>query len=221
MILRESRDMTHRARSAAALLFALLTFASGALPGPAVPAAWAEVPALADRWSGPGSARPPFKKLLVVAITRNAPARRHYEDLFVSQIRGREMEGITSYPIVADLEHPGDRDKVVETLLAGGVDGVLTARLVSLEDRDEKEWGEAWRKEVETVVPIRTYVAESLLSLPPKVSLYGVELALWSVDSGQRLWAGRSHPVKIKKIRKDANLLVQDVMTQLIYENRL
>jgi hypothetical protein len=205
----------------AALVFALCTLAGGALPGPAAPAAFADVPVLADRWSGPGSARPPFKKILVVCITRNAPRRRHYEDLFVSQIRGREAQGITSYPIVADLEHPGDRDKVLETLLAGGVDGVITARLVSLEDRDEKEWAEAWRKEVETVVPIRTYVAESLQSLPPEGSLYGVEFALWGVDSGQRLWAARSHPVKIKKIRKDANLLVQDVMTQLIYENRL
>jgi hypothetical protein len=205
--------MTLRIRSAAALAFALLTLAGGALP--------ADTPVLADRWSGPGSARPPFKKILVVGITRNAPARRRYEDLFVSQLRGREVQGTTSYPIVPDLEHPGDRDKTLETLLAGGVDGVITARLVLLDDRDEKEWAEAWRKEVETVVPIRAYVAESLQSLPPEGSLYGVEFALWGVDSGQRLWAGRSHPVKIKKIRKDANLLVQDVMTQLIYENRL
>ena len=213
--------MTHRGRSAAAHLFALLTLSGGILPGPPVPAALADAPVLADRWSGPGSARPPFHKLLVVAITRNAPARRRYEDLFVSQIRGREVQGITSYPIVADLEKPGDRNKVLETLLAGGVDGVITARLVSLEDRDEKEWAEAWRKEVEAVVPIRDYVQQSLASLPPEGSLYGVEFALWGVDSGQRLWAARSHPVKIKKIRKDANLLVQDVMTQLVFENRL
>jgi hypothetical protein len=213
--------MTLRIRSAVALAFALLIFSGGALPGPAGPAAFADTPVLADRWSGPGSARPPFKKILVVGITRNAPARRRYEDLFVSQLRGREVPGITSYPIVPDLEHPGDRDKVLETLLAGGVDGVITARLVSLEDRKEEDWAEAWRKEVETVVPIRAYVQDSLNSLPPEGKLYGVEFALWGVDSGQRLWAGRSHPVKLKKIRKDANLLVQDVMTQLIYENRL
>jgi hypothetical protein len=213
--------MTSRRRTAAAIGLALFALAGAALPALLAPSAWAEVPVLADRWSGPGSVRPPFKKLLVVGITRNAPARRRYEDLFVSQIRGRELQGITSYPIVPDLEHPADRDKVLETLLAGGVDGVITARLVSLDDRDEKEWAEAWRKEVETVVPIRAYVQDSLNSLPPEGSLYGVEFALWGVDSGQRLWAGRSHPVKIKKIRKDANLLVQDVMTQLIYEDRL
>ncbi|HEV8200222.1 MAG TPA: hypothetical protein VGS03_09390 [Candidatus Polarisedimenticolia bacterium] len=213
--------MTSRRRTAAAIGLALFALAGAALPALLAPAAWAEVPVLADRWSGPGSVRPPFKKLLVVGITRNAPARRRYEDLFVSQIRGRELQGITSYPIVPDLEHPADRDKVLETLLAGGVDGVITARLVSLDDRDEKEWAEAWRREVEAVVPIRAYVQDSLNSLPPEGSLYGVEFALWGVDSGQRLWAGRSHPVKIKKIRKDANLLVQDVMTQLIFENRL
>jgi|KBSSwiStaDraftv2_1062776.scaffolds.fasta_scaffold578598_2 hypothetical protein len=204
----------------AALGLALAALTGAALAAILAPAAHAGDPVLADRWSA-GSGREPFHKVLVVAITRNAPARRHYEDLFVSQIRGREEQGITSYPIVPDLEHPGDREKVLETLFAGGVDGVITARAVSLDDRKESEWAEAWRKEVTSSVAIRPYVSEALQNLHPDAKLLGIEFALWDVQTGQRLWAGRSVPVKIKKLRKYANLLVQDVMTQLIFEDRL
>jgi len=212
--------MTLRNRSAAALALTLLTLAGGTLPGPVAPAALAEEPVLADRWSA-GTGRVPFHKVLVVAITRNAPARRRYEDLFVSQIRGREEQGLTSYPIVPDLEHPGDRNKILETLFAGGVDGVITARAVSLDDRKEADWAEAWRKEVESPIAIRPYVSEALQNLHPDAKLLGIEFALWDVQTGQRIWAARSFPVKVKKLRKDANFLVQDVMTQLIFEDRL
>jgi hypothetical protein len=207
-------------RRSLALALALGVVAGVLLPAPFAPAAVGDEPVLADRWSA-GSGRDPFKKLLVVAITRNAPARRRYEDLFVSVIRGREAQGSTSYPLVPDLEHPGDREKVLETLFAGGIDGVITARAVSLDDQDEKAWAAAWRKEVESSTAIRPYVADSLQNLHPDAKLLGIEFALWDVQTGQRLWAGRSIPVKIKKLRKDANLLVQDVMKQLIFENRL
>ena len=212
--------MTPRSLSIAwpGLLFAALLAAVA--PALLAPAVVADTPVLADRWSA-GTGREPFRKVLVVAITRNAPARRHYEDLFVTQIRGREEEGITSYPIVPDLDHPGDREKILETLFAGGVDGVITARAVSLDDRKEAEWAAAWRQEVTSSVAIRPYVSESLQNLHPDAKLLGIEFALWDVQTGQRLWAGRSAPVKIKKLRKDANLLVQDVMTQLIFEDRL
>lgn len=182
-----------------------------ALPGGPI----AGTPSLHDAWKSPTAEHGEFKKVLVVGITRNAPARRRFEDLFVSVLRGRESQGITSYSIVPDLDNIPDPNKVVETLFADQVDAVITVRLVSLDGRDEAAWGTAWRAEVEQPARIRPYVTESLRQLAPDADQHGVEFGLWNVQTGERLWAGRSGPVKVKKLRKSATDLVQDVMTEM------
>ncbi|HZN02243.1 MAG TPA: hypothetical protein VFD06_01520 [Candidatus Polarisedimenticolia bacterium] len=211
-----SRSAASRPRRRPADLLVAAALACGlALPGLPTSPARADAPALMDTWRGPGSARPEFKKVLVVGITRNAPARRRFEDLFVSILRGRESQAITSYSLAPDLDNIPDPEKVVETLFAGQVDGVITVRLVSLDGRDEAQWGEAWRKELDEPVRIRPYVTDSLRRLAPDADLHGAEFALWDVQTGERLWAGRSGPVKVKKLKKSATDLVQDVMTEL------
>jgi len=188
-----------------------------ALPGLAPSSVRADTPVLADTYN-PGTTHPEFRKVLVVGITRNAPARRRFEDLFVSILRGRESQGKTSYSIVPDLDNIPDPNKVVETLFADQVDSVITVRLVSLDDRSEAQWGAAWRAEVGQSVRIRPYIVASLQQLAPDADQHGVEFALWDVQSGVRLWAGRSGPVKVKKLRKSATDLVQDVMNELRHQ---
>ena len=206
---------SRRARLGAIAAFAL---ACAALPSAPV----ADTPSLHDAWKGPGGAgHGEFRKLLVVGITRNAPARRRFEDLFVSVLRGRDAQAKTSYSMAPDLDNVPDPNKVVETLFAEQVDGVITVRLVSLDGRNEEQWGKAWRAELEQPVKIRPYVTESLKQLAPDADTHGVEFALWDVQTGERLWAGRSGPVKIKKLRKSATDLVQDVMTELRFEKLL
>lgn len=216
-----SRSRSSRARLRSALPAALAALVIAFAAPASVPIA-AATPSLHDAWKGPGGAgHAEFRKILVVGITRNAPARRRFEDLFVSILRGRESQARTSYALAPDLDNVPDPEKIVETLFAEQVDGVITVRLVSLDGRDEEKWGAAWRAELEQPVKIRPYVAESLKQLAPDADLHGVEFALWDVQTGERLWAGRSGPVKVKKLRKSATELVQDVMTELRFEKLL
>ena len=206
-----------RASGLAALAGLLLAGVLAALQEPA----GAAVPSLAATWKDPATEHPPYNKILVVGITRNAPARRRFEDLFVSVLRGRSLEGRTSYTLAPDLDNVKDPQAIVDTLFAEHVDGVITVRLVSMDDRKEEDWDAAWRKDVENPVPIRTYVADSLAHLAPEAHWHGAELALWDVQTGRRLWAARSAPLKVKSLRKHATVLVQDTMDQLRFENLL
>jgi hypothetical protein len=200
-----------------ALTALLLALATPALQAPVSGA----VPSIAATWKDPAADHPPYNKILVVGITRNAPARRRFEDLFVSVLRGRSLEGRTSYTLAPDLGDVKDPQAIVDTLFAEHVDGVITVRLVSMDDRQEEDWDAAWRKDVDSGIPIRAYVADSLAKLAPDAHWHGAELALWDVQSGRRLWAARSAPLKVKSLRKHATVLVQDTMDELRSEKLL
>jgi hypothetical protein len=181
----------------------------------------AAAPEIAASWKDPATEHPPYTKILVVGITRNAPARRQFEDLFVSVLRGRSLEGRTSYTLAPDLDNVKDPQAIVDTLFAEHVDGVITVRLVSMDHRKEEDWDAAWRKDVESGVVIRPYVQESLKQLAPDSHWHGAELALWDVQTGRRLWAARSAPLKVKALRKHATILVQQAMDDLRYQELL
>ena len=88
--------MTGIARSVgfvALALCALLTL------GPLAPAALAGPKAhkLVDRWKDPDFERREFRKLIIVGITDDREVRRNFENKFVSHLRGRDIQGITSH----------------------------------------------------------------------------------------------------------------------------
>jgi hypothetical protein len=194
------------------LLVPALSFLGGAT---------AATPELSATWKNPAAQHDPYTNILIVGITRNAPARRQFEDLFVSVLRGRSLAGRTSYTLAPDLDNVKDPQAIVATLFAEHVDGVITVRLVSMDDRKEEDWDAAWRKDIESGLAIRPYVQESLKQLAPDSHWHGAELALWDVQTSRRLWAARSAPLKVKSLRKHATILVQQAMDQLRYEDLL
>lgn len=172
-----------------------------------------------EHWRRPGVTRPGFTKIVVVGITHDAAARRRYEDLFVSLLRGRSFQGITSYSIVPDLANVPDPDKVVEQVLADQVDGVFTVRLVPLADKDaQKAWPAAWHADLESPQRVRDYVQTSISHPPSDAKMFGAEVSVWEVSTGNRLWAARGTPMKRKSLHKDASWLTQGVMDQLVFE---
>lgn len=174
---------------------------------------------LADRWKNQDADRVGFAKVVVVGITHDAAARRQFEDRFVSLLRGRSMQGITSYTLVPDLANVPDPQKVVETILADGVDGVFTVRFAPIDDKAAEEaWPEAWRAEIGAPGRVRDYVDASIRRPFVDAKRYGAEIIVWEVASGRRLWAGRFQPLKRKELQKNASAMTQDVMNQLVYE---
>lgn len=174
---------------------------------------------LADRWKNPDADRAGFVKVVVVGITHDAAARRQFEDRFVSLLRGRSMQGITSYTLVPDLANVPDPQKVVETILADQVDGVFTVRFAPLDDKEATEaWPAAWRADIDTPARVRDYVEAWMRRPAVDAKRYGAEVTVWEVATGRRLWAGRFHPLKRSELQKNASSMTQDVMNQLVFE---
>lgn len=68
---------------------------------------------------------------------------------------------------------------------------------------------------------VRAYVEASVGRPPVKASRYGVEVTLWSVATGERVWAVRTGENKIGNLRKEAGSLVEDVINDLIHARLL
>jgi len=197
-------------RSAALAVLALCTAR--------VPAAHAEAPGLADRWKDAQAIRPALRKVLVVGITPDAHARRAFEDRFVTLLRARGVEAITSYSIVPDLGAERDAAAVRDAFLAQRVEGLITVRLTPLEHPPEEAWAAGWREAVARPERARDYVETGLRGFDAKSSKFGVEAAFWSMDDGRRIWAGRFKGQSIKYLRGHASEMVQSVIDEMVFQ---
>ncbi len=157
-----------------------------------------------------------YKRLLVIGITDDTEARRRFEDKFVSHRRGRGIKGVTSYSIVEDLTVPSeDREGVILKLVDQEVDGVITIRPVALADQTEEEWVAAWRKSWEQLISVRELIDASLPFAGVKAKKYGVEIALWDMVTRYHVWGARTDAHSLRKLRKNAGDLLQQVIREL------
>lgn len=175
---------------------------------------------LADRWADPDYQSRRFQKLLIVAISDDVEARKQFENKFVSHLRGRGLEGVTSYSIVPDLTVEQDEAQIVQAIDEQAVDAAISVRLVPLRDMTEDEWGTQWRAQVEAVGDLRELIDESLPVDPKKAKAYGVEVALWETERWSRIWAARSDTYKRKELSKEAGNFVQTTM-QILWVDKL
>ena len=199
-------------------LLVLLLCVPGILPMP--PARAGEI-VLADSWRNDAAKPVELAKVLVVAITTDTGIRHRFEERFVSMLRGRNSDGITSYSLVPDLRHVGDRKAIVDILLSEKVQGVITVRLVPLEKETAPAWSAAWKGRLLEPSLIRTQIEESLAQMNPDAKSYGVEVTLWSMAAGERLWAGRTNPDSARALSRGAGDLVYDIVNEMVYKGLL
>src|SRR3954454_16692758 len=74
-----------------------------------------------DSWSDPSFTGGPFKRVMVVAITRNASARRSFEDIFASKLRATGIEAIPGYQQLTE-DGPVDEQKMSAAVRAACAD---------------------------------------------------------------------------------------------------
>lgn len=176
---------------------------------------------LADSWLNDQAKPVELGRVLVVAITTDTGIRHRFEDRFVSMLRGRNSDGTTSYSLVPDLRHIENRQAIVDTLLSLKVQGVITVRLVPLEKETAPAWSAAWRGHLLEPSLVRTQIEESLAQMEPDAKSYGVEVTLWSMEAGERLWAGRTNPDSARALGKGVGDLVYDIVNDLVYKGLL
>lgn len=74
---------------------------------------------------------PALRKLLVVGVSRDAVARRVFEDQLVHELAGRGVAATASYTL-APGEGELDRPALEKLVTTAGADGILTTRLVQV-----------------------------------------------------------------------------------------
>ena len=118
--------MTSQKRAAFVLVFLLLATVTGA----AKPA-----PSIVESWLSQAHTRE-FRKLVVIGITDDQETRHHFEDKFVSHLRGRGIEAATSHSLVADLQRIEDRNAVLDRIMEQRIDAAISVRLIPLGKND-------------------------------------------------------------------------------------
>jgi hypothetical protein len=84
---------------------------------------------LVNVWNDPSYHDPPLKKILVIAIRKDAVQRRIWEDAFTSEFSRQGVKAISSYSLFPDALP--DTDQVVGTVLKNGFDGILISSHLS------------------------------------------------------------------------------------------
>lgn len=162
-------------------------------------------------------------KIAAVVMTRNAVNRHPAEAALAAEITKRGAIGIPSYTILKD-ENPADPAAAQKELVASGVDGIITMRVIA---RDRQTtyvpgqwtndphyhtwagyWGHGWGQVYEAgYLQTDTFVS--------------VETTVYSVVQNKLLWAGMSETINPSRADALVRELADRVAGQLEKEGLL
>ena len=87
---------------------------------------------IVDSWSDPSYQGGPFKRIVVLGVTKNAVARRTFEDIFASRLRATGIEAMPGYQYLPQ-DGPVDESELNAAVRASGADGLLMVRLLRVD----------------------------------------------------------------------------------------
>jgi hypothetical protein len=80
----------------------------------------------------PAYTGPALKRLMVIGVTADSRARKAFEDEFVAKLEAAGVSAQPSYPLIPDTSSV-DKAQLQEVVEKAGADGVLAARLVTVD----------------------------------------------------------------------------------------
>jgi hypothetical protein len=157
---------------------------------------------LVNQWSNPAYTAPWFKRVMVIAVSKQPTIRRNFEDAFVAQLKAAGVDAVPSYQYIPD-EGQVDEARLNKAVLAAGADAALITRLV--------------RKEQQTNVTPGYYPPAlgfyggysggwTGYYEPPRVYQYDVyisETSLYDVTKNQVVWSGMAQTTAPGDINKE------------------
>jgi hypothetical protein len=90
-------------------------------------------------WKEPSFAGPPFKKVMVLGISRQATPRRVFEDTFVAELAAQGVQAVAGH-VHLPQDGPPEREAASKAVRAAAVDGVIVTRLVARESEVRRDW---------------------------------------------------------------------------------
>jgi hypothetical protein len=165
---------------------------------------------IVDQWQRPAFKGGPFKRVLVVGVTKEATVRRIFEDEFVRQLRARGTDAVASYTLIPE-DGQVDRPRLERAVKESRADAVIVTRVVKVEQRTQvvpgtpvfpgfgtdiygfygSGWGGVWTG----------------YASPPAVFQYDevkVETKLFQAGDAALVWAAQSEVFAPTDARKDS-----------------
>jgi hypothetical protein len=169
----------------------------------------------ASTWKDPDWEGAPLTHVLVVGKAADATSRRTYEDAVVARLASIGVRAEPSWRTVAD--DAINPEEVARAVAAGGQDGVIAARLVSVDERFRYLPGTTppginrapnlgWRSWDGFTEP-GTWRVDRIAR---------IETQVWAlVGEGTMIWAGTSESVNPRDVSTLAQSLADDTVTEL------
>lgn len=171
---------------------------------------------LTDQWKLPDLGPVEFRKVLVLGITDDEQTRHRFEEKFCSHVRSTRTECVVSYSLVPDLGHIEAAEEIKAEISAKHVDAALTVRLVPLSRAEVQAWPERWKQELDGGPRLRVLIEQALPIAAHPSKQFGVDVGLWQVADGARVWAGRTDVITRKRLKKgESGSFIESVIHQL------
>ena len=176
---------------------------------------------LVNQWSNPAYTAPGFKRVMVIAVTKQASIRRNFEDEFVAQLKAAGVDAVPSYQYIQD-EGQAEEGRLNEAVLKAGADAAIITRLVRREQKTDITPG--------FYQPAPTFGFYGWYSSgwvgyyePPRVYQYEVytsETSLYDVRKNQVVWTGTAQTTAPGDINKEIRDYAE-IMIQALKEKKL
>ena len=176
---------------------------------------------LVNQWSNPAYTAPWFKRVMVIAVSRQASIRRNFEDEFVAQLKAAGVDAVPSYQYIQD-EGQAEEGRLNEAVLKAGADAAIITRLVRREQKTDITPG--------FYQPAPTFGFYGWYSSgwvgyyePPRVYQYEVytsETSLYDVRKNQVVWTGTAQTTAPGDINKEIRDYAE-IMIQALKEKKL
>jgi hypothetical protein len=164
---------------------------------------------LTSSWSQADAKPAPFSKILVVSFARNAERQKLGEDHLKSELQRHGLTAFTSLEVFDPSFTDIDSAKMNQLLLDKHFDGLVTLRVLKVDQQDTWEHG-------------------SVLFQKPGYTIANVSVQLQSdlyrVDGGKLLWWGRStsfttDPTEAMAARYARNIVLDMIRRKVLIAN--
>jgi hypothetical protein len=177
---------------------------------------------IVNEWREPDYIPPPFKKVVVLGISKDPVLRRSFEDEFAAQLRANGIEAVPSYQFMPD-EGQAPEPRLLKAVKQTGADAAIMTRLVRVERRRQVTPGYYHPYPVHGFYHWYSSGWAGFYE-PPRVYSYDVytsETSLYDLNRDRMVWAGTVQTTDPGDIRKEIKNYVKTVIETLKENNML
>jgi hypothetical protein len=173
---------------------------------------------IVNEWSNPEYAEPRFKKILVVAVSKQPGIRRSFEDEFVAKLKAAGVDAVPSYRYVPEDGQAAEA-RMMDALRQAGADAAIITRLIRVEKQTEVRPGFHVPAPAVTFGFYPGYSAAWLGYYdPPTIyqrDVFISETSLYDLRKNQLVWSGTVQTVDPSDVHKEIQRYADTVIKAL------